>query len=64
MAIAMKVYFGGCERPNALRTLARGGAKRIMLLFAEPPSETCWSVTDPTPKGGGLPWRGQGRLCD
>ncbi len=40
----MKVYFGGAERPNALHTLAMAGGKRIMLSFAEPPSEACWNL--------------------
>lgn len=40
----MKVYFGGVERPNNLHTLARAGGHRIMLSFAEPPTENCWKI--------------------
>lgn len=40
----MKVYFGAAERPNALHTLIKAGGSRIMLSYAEPPSETCWQI--------------------
>lgn len=40
----MKVYFGGTERPNTLHTLAAAGGCRIMLSYAEPPTENCWQI--------------------
>jgi len=40
----MKVYFGGCERPNAIHTLAQAGGQRVMISFAEPPTESCWKL--------------------
>ncbi len=40
----MKVYFGGCERPNTIHTLAKAGGKRVMISFAEPPTQTCWQL--------------------
>ena len=40
----MKVYFGGCERPNAIHTLASADGKRVMISFAEPPTQTCWKL--------------------
>lgn len=38
------MYFGAAERPNAIHTLAKAGGKRIMISFAEPPTETCWRL--------------------
>lgn len=40
----MRVYFGGCERPNAIHTLAKAGGKRVMISYAEPPTENCWKL--------------------
>lgn len=40
----MKIYYGGCERPNAIHTLAGAGGRRVMISFAEPPTETCWQL--------------------
>lgn len=40
----MYIYFGGCERPNAIHTLNRAGGRRVMISFAEPPTETCWRL--------------------
>lgn len=40
----MKIYFGGCERPNAIHTLAKAGGRRVMISYAEPPTETCWKL--------------------
>lgn len=40
----MRIYFGGCERPNAIHTLAKAGGKRVMISYAEPPTETCWRL--------------------
>ena len=42
--IMVKVYFGGCERPNAIHTLSKSGGKRVMISFAEPPTKTCWDL--------------------
>ena len=38
------MYFGGCERPNAIHTLAKAGGRRVMISYAEPPSQTCWDL--------------------
>lgn len=40
----MKIYYGGCDRPNAIHTLAQAGGRRAMISFAEPPTETCWQL--------------------
>lgn len=40
----MLIYFGGCERPNAIHTLAAAGGRRVMISFAEPPTKTCWNL--------------------
>lgn len=40
----MVVYFGAAERPNAIHTLASACGKRVMISFAEPPTETCWQL--------------------
>jgi hypothetical protein len=40
----MIVYFGGCERPNTIHTLAAAEGNRVMISFAEPPTETCWRL--------------------
>lgn len=40
----MLIYFGGCERPNAIHTLAKAGGRRVMISFAEPPTKTCWRL--------------------
>ena len=40
----MLIYYGGCERPNAIHTLARAGGRRVMISFAEQPTETCWQL--------------------
>ena len=40
----MLIYFGGCERPNAIHTLAKAGGQRVMISFAEPPTKTCWRL--------------------
>ena len=40
----MIIYFGGCERPNAIHTLAKAGGRRVMISYAEPPTETCWRL--------------------
>ena len=42
--IIIDIYFGGCERPNAIHTLAVAGGKKVMISFAEPPTETCWNL--------------------
>lgn len=40
----MLIYYSGCERPNAIHTLARAGGRRVMISFAEQPTETCWQL--------------------
>lgn len=40
----MRIYYGGSERPNAIHTLAQAGGRRVMISFAEPPTETCWQL--------------------
>ena len=40
----MKCYFGGAERPNAIEILRQAGGRRVMLSFAEPPTDTCWDL--------------------
>ncbi len=40
----MKVYFGGCERPNSIHTMAKAGGRRVMISYAEPPTEACWQL--------------------
>ena len=40
----MLTYFGGCERPNAIVTLAKAGGRRVMISYAEPPTENCWRL--------------------
>lgn len=40
----MRIYFSGADRPNAIHILARAGARRVMVSFAEPPSARCWEL--------------------
>jgi len=40
----LKVYFGGADRPNALRNLIAAGGKRVMLSYAEHISANCWKI--------------------
>jgi hypothetical protein len=40
----MRIYYGGCDRPNAIRTLIKSGVRRALVSFASPPSEQCWKL--------------------
>lgn len=40
----MVIYFGAGDRPNAIKTLVKAGGKRIMISYADPPTESCWKL--------------------
>jgi len=42
----LRVYFGGCEYPKALKKLNEHGIKNIMFSFAAGASENCWRMAE------------------